>query len=192
MLAMDERSACAALKRRFEAEGLQIAENVPFDERGVRFEIDGFDATRRVGYEFISEEAGDSWDVGDDVIAELAKRREAGELFIFLIAESDAPDEATLLAKADAFLSTLPDTRPLITKPPATRPAARVKLAVNGTETTSRPTSKPAMKTAAKPTTATKTATVKTAAKPAAKAKPAANAAAKRAPAKKPAAKPKK
>ena len=41
---MDERTACAQLKRRFEAAGFRIAENQLFDEDGVRFEIDGLDA----------------------------------------------------------------------------------------------------------------------------------------------------
>jgi hypothetical protein len=167
---MDERSACAALKQRFEQAGLRIVENVPFDEDGVRFEIDGFDAARRIGYEFISEEAGDSWDVGDDVIAELAKRRAAGDVFIFLIAESEAPDKATLLAKADTFLASLPDAKPPITKPPATRPAAKVKLVENGgTSKRAAKASKPAAK-ATKPAAKASKPAAK-ASKPATKAK---------------------
>ncbi len=47
---MQEREACALLKARFEAAGLHIAENVMFDEAGVRFDMDGFDAAARVGY----------------------------------------------------------------------------------------------------------------------------------------------
>src|SRR4051794_18502344 len=66
---VEERAACALLKQRFEAAGFTIEDNRPFDEDGIRFEIDGFDAQHRVGYEYASEEAGDSWDVDDAVIA---------------------------------------------------------------------------------------------------------------------------
>ena len=68
---MDERKACTRLKQRFEAAGFAIAENRMFEEPGIRFEIDGFDAKRRVGYEYLTGEAGDGWDVDGDVIAAL-------------------------------------------------------------------------------------------------------------------------
>ena len=68
---MTEREACALLKARFEKAGYRIAENVGFDEGGVAFDIDGFDAEQRVGYEYVTDEAGDSWDVGGEVIAAL-------------------------------------------------------------------------------------------------------------------------
>jgi hypothetical protein len=104
LAAMDERAACELLKRRFEAAGYQIHENVPFDEDGIAFELDGFDPARRVGYEYVSEEAGDSWDVGDEVVAELARRCQAGELFVLVVDQARAPDAITLGAMADAFL----------------------------------------------------------------------------------------
>lgn len=107
--AVEERTACAQLKRRFEAAGFQIEENQLFDEDGVRFEIDGFDAKRRVGYEYVTEEAGDGWDVDADVIAALAERKKRGDLHVLLIDEADAPDAATLDAAIDEFLKTLPD-----------------------------------------------------------------------------------
>ncbi|HUJ62963.1 MAG TPA: hypothetical protein VLX92_30880 [Kofleriaceae bacterium] len=147
---MTERDACALLKARFEKAGYRIAENVAFDEHGVRFEIDGYDAARRVGYEYLTDEAGDGWDVDADVIAALAARRDAGELFVLVVDEADAPDAATLGAAADTFLHQL---------------AAEAKPAAK----------KPAAKTAAAKTPAAKTAAAKTPAarKPAAR-KPAA------------------
>jgi hypothetical protein len=102
---MDERKAATFLKQRFEAAGFRIAENVSLDEGGLRFEVDGYDAEKRVGYEYVTEEAGDSWDVDGDVIAELAARRERGELSILVVTEDDAPDEASLGRAADAFLA---------------------------------------------------------------------------------------
>jgi hypothetical protein len=104
---MTESDACALLKARFEKAGYAIAENVPFDEAGIRFDIDGFDAAKRVGYEYITDEAGDTWDVDGDVIAALDARRAAGELFVLVVAEASAPDAKALGHAADTFLATL-------------------------------------------------------------------------------------
>ena len=104
---MDERAACALLKQRFEAAGFTIEDNRPFDEDGIRFEIDGFDPHRRVGYEYLTEEAGDSWDVDEAVIAALEERRARGDLHILIVDESRAPDPASLATAADAFLADL-------------------------------------------------------------------------------------
>jgi len=105
--AMTERDACALLKARFEAAGYTIAENQPFDEDGIQFEIDGFDATARVGYEYITDEAGDTWDVDDAVVAALAEKLRAGTLSVLVIGENDAPDATALARAADAFLKGL-------------------------------------------------------------------------------------
>jgi hypothetical protein len=107
---VEERTACAQLKRRFEAAGFRIEENRMFDEDGVRFEIDGFDAERRVGYEYVTKEAGDGWDVDANVIAKLAERRKRGELHVLVVDEADAPDAATLDAAIDEFLQTVRDS----------------------------------------------------------------------------------
>lgn len=104
---MEERSACAQLKRRFEAAGFHIKENQRFDESEVWFEIDGFDAARRVGYEYVTREAGDGWDVDDDVIARLAERRQRGDLHVLVVDEADAPDAAALDRAIDGFLDEL-------------------------------------------------------------------------------------
>ena len=127
---MEETAACALLKARFEAAGYRIEENIDFDEDGVRFELDGFDPDKRVGYEYVSSDAGDGWDVDDSVIAALAARRDKGELFVLVIDERDAPDPGALGAKADAFLATLPKEQPK-KKPasPKKKPAAKKKPA---------------------------------------------------------------
>lgn len=124
MRTMEERRACALLKARFEQAGFAIAENLAFDEGGIRFEIDGFDAARRVGYEYLTSEAGDSWDVDGDVIAALDERRKKGDLHILVVDEADAPDEAALTARADAFLAALPKAAPPSPAKPA-KSAAR-------------------------------------------------------------------
>ncbi|HTR56415.1 MAG TPA: hypothetical protein VMJ10_37330 [Kofleriaceae bacterium] len=105
---MEERKACALLKARFEAAGFHIAENVMFEEDGMRFEMDGFDADARVGYEYVTDEAGDSWDVDDAVQQALAERRVKGDLFVLVVNETEAPDADALGKRADAFLAELP------------------------------------------------------------------------------------
>ena len=110
--AVEERAACAHLKRRFEAAGFRIKENQTFDEHGVWFEMDGFDAERRVGYEYVTAEAGDGWDVDGEVIAALAERRRRGEIHVLIIDEEDAPDAASLDEAIDSFLAGLPQRAP--------------------------------------------------------------------------------
>ena len=125
---MTERDACALLKARFEAAGYTIAENQPLDENGIAFEIDGFDAAARVGYEYVTDEAGDTWDVDDAVVAALAAQLRAGTLSVLVIGENDAPDAASLARAADAFLAGLakPKKKPAAKKKPAVKkPAAK-------------------------------------------------------------------
>jgi hypothetical protein len=128
---MTEKDACALLKARFQKAGYKIVENVAFDEDGVAFDVDGFDAAKRVGYEYITDEAGDTWDVGSDVVAALEARRDAGELFILVVGEADAPDAAALGRAADLFLGQLaeldekPKKKPAAKKPPPTPPAKK-------------------------------------------------------------------
>jgi hypothetical protein len=102
---MEERTACALLKARFEAAGFRIEENRPFHGPDIHFEIDGFDPQHRVGYEYVSAEAGDGWEVDRGIVARLETMRQQGELFVLVVDESDAPDETTLGARADAFLA---------------------------------------------------------------------------------------
>ena len=123
MRLMEERAACALLKARFEQAGFRIAEHQSFDEDGIRFEIDGFDAERRVGYEYVTDEAGDGWDVDGDVIAALEARRKNGELHVLVVDEAQAQDEASLHRRADAFLAELPAAPPKPAKA-AAKPAA--------------------------------------------------------------------
>jgi len=105
---MTERQACALLKAAFERAGYTIEENRAFDEDGVHFEIDGYDEDRRVGYEYVTREAGDDWDVDGEVIAKLAERRARGDLFVLVVDEREADDAAALERAAGAFLASLP------------------------------------------------------------------------------------
>ena len=144
---MEERAACALLRSRFEAAGFKIVENREFDEDGVRLELDGFDPEHRVGYEYLTEEAGDGWDVDPDVIAKLEARKQRGELFVLIVDENEAPDAEALGAAADAFLDELrakeivPTVDPPGGKKGATKKKAQPKRAAK----------KPAPKPKAKP-----------------------------------------
>jgi hypothetical protein len=122
---MTEKDACALLKARFQKAGYKIAENVAFDEDGVAFEVDGFDAAKRVGYEYVTDEAGDTWDVDSDVVSALEARRDAGELFILVVGEADAPDAAALGRAADLFLGQLAEIE--ADEKPKKKPAAKKK-----------------------------------------------------------------
>ena len=126
---MTEHDACALLKARFEAAGYTIAENQPFDEDGIHFEIDGFDADARVGYEYVTDEAGDTWDVDDGVVAALATKLREGTLAVLVIGENDAPDAASLARAADTFLASLEKPKPAKKPTAAKKPAATKKPA---------------------------------------------------------------
>jgi hypothetical protein len=157
MWIMEERKACALLKQRFEAAGFFIEENQPFDEAGVRFDMDGYDSKLRVGYEYVTREAGDDWDVDGNVISALEERMKKGELFVLVVDEANAPDEKALYKATDAFLADLkkrgivPETekastakaerKATTTKPPPLPPKAKAPP---------KPPAKPAPKTPAK------------------------------------------
>jgi hypothetical protein len=104
---MDERKACERLKQRFEEAGFRIAENVDYAEHGLRFDLDGYDAGAKVGYEYVTDEAGDGWDVDEAVIAQLGELRTSGALFVLVVDEDEAPDAPALDRAIDEFLAEL-------------------------------------------------------------------------------------
>lgn len=99
---LGEEEGRAVLKRCFEAAGLAIA--VDHALADVPLVLDGYDATRRVGYEFITTDAGDRLEVTPQVVAELERRMAAGELAVLLIDERDVAAPVDLEAGARAFL----------------------------------------------------------------------------------------
>ncbi len=104
---MEERKASERLKQRFEQAGFRIAESVDFKEHGLHFDLDGFDAAAKVGYEYVTDEAGDGWDVDEAVVGKLTDLGKSGQLSILVIDEDEAPDEASLDRLADEFLADL-------------------------------------------------------------------------------------
>ena len=104
---MREREGCEVLCRCFKAAGVDIEENVRFVESGVDVSLDGWDPRRRIGYEFITDEAGDRAEFTSDVIDALERRMEAGELYVFLVDETNIADAGRLASAAEAFLAQL-------------------------------------------------------------------------------------
>lgn len=101
---LSEAEGCDILHAVFRARGYQTLANVAFAEDGVDFDADGWDPEARVGFEYMSSETDDHDDLGPDELARLAERMDRGELFFFIIDESEVPDAATLRWAAERFL----------------------------------------------------------------------------------------
>ncbi|MBI2394012.1 MAG: hypothetical protein HYV09_30860 [Deltaproteobacteria bacterium] len=112
---MDEREGSQRLRIIFESAGCTIADDAPLSlgarpgaggaERIVT--LDGWDEARRIGYEFITTDAGDRAEFTPEVVAELEAKMHAGELWVFLVDEADIPDPAVLERAAQRFLDAL-------------------------------------------------------------------------------------
>ncbi|HEY4222378.1 MAG TPA: hypothetical protein VGO62_13580 [Myxococcota bacterium] len=92
------------LARAFAARGYSIARDVPFDEAGVTCTLDGWDAGARVGFEYLTRDAGDHEDLTADELGRLWARMERGELYVFLVDERDVESAAELESAAGQFL----------------------------------------------------------------------------------------
>ncbi|HND12026.1 MAG TPA: hypothetical protein PKL17_03015 [Pseudomonadota bacterium] len=101
---LTESQGSAVLRESFLAAGYNIHDNVPFSEDGVAFHVDGFDPVARVGFEFITTEAGDRTELSQETIAKIEQRIARGELFILLVDEYDVATEDELRQYAERFL----------------------------------------------------------------------------------------
>jgi hypothetical protein len=101
---LTEKEGSDVLARVFAARGFVLARDVLFDEAGVSFTIDGWDADARVGFEYLTNEAGDHEDLTADEMGRLAMRMERGELYVFLVDETDVADVKELEEAANRFL----------------------------------------------------------------------------------------
>ena len=99
-----EEEGCRILADVFAKRGFPVVRDIPFVEAGVSFDIDGWNAERRVGFEYRTSEAGDKDDLTLDELGLLAERMEAGELFIFVIDDTSIESADDLRAYAEAFL----------------------------------------------------------------------------------------
>ena len=99
-----EEEGCQILAGVFAKRGFPVVRDVAFAEGNVAFDIDGWNAEHRIGFEYRTSEADDKDDLTLDELAELAERMEAGELFIFVIDDTSVIAAADLAAYANAFL----------------------------------------------------------------------------------------
>jgi hypothetical protein len=123
---LSEAAGCALLTKLFRARGYSIRRNVAFREKGISFDIDGWDAKARVGFEFLSSEKDDHDDLSLQEFELLKDAEQRGEFFIFVVDEVEPLSAAALRDAAESFLDDVAAAR----KPrrsPARRPAATTK-----------------------------------------------------------------
>jgi hypothetical protein len=105
--AMTEREGRAVLRARFQAAGLEIAEDVRVGLGGHVIDADGFDAARGIGYEYMTREAGDFDEIGPEVVAAIDDHARRGDVLLLLIDEDDVGSKEDLALAADRFLAEL-------------------------------------------------------------------------------------
>jgi hypothetical protein len=101
---ISERDGCQALARVFEQRGYAVARDVPLDLGELHFTADGWDAAARVGFEYLTHEAGDYLDLSPAVVARLAQLMEHGELHMLLIDQHELDTTDNLSWAAHRFL----------------------------------------------------------------------------------------
>lgn len=104
---MTEAEGTALLLARFAAAGYKIAENFHFREGDIEVDLDGWDAAARVGYEYLTQEAGDFVQFDTETLSRFEARMEKGELFVLLVDEHEAVKAEALDAAATGFLEEL-------------------------------------------------------------------------------------
>jgi len=106
---LSETEGCDLLARLFRARGYAIERNVLFREYGVEFHVDGWDAKKRVGFEFLSSEDDDHDDLSLSEYHALGAAQQRGELALFIIDEVEPLSAADLALQANEFLDEVDD-----------------------------------------------------------------------------------
>lgn len=104
---LTEAEGVRLLREEFEKAGLSIREGEPFEVAGTVLSLDGFDPERRVGFEFVTEEAGDRGSFGENVVAALEEKLGRGEAHLLLVDEWDVEEPEELRFAARRFLAEL-------------------------------------------------------------------------------------
>lgn len=141
---LNETTACGLLARLFKKRGYAIMRNVMFREYGVSFHIDGWDAKKRVGFEFLTSEDDDHDDLSLAEYQTLMAAQQRGELALFILDEVEPLSAADLVETANAFLD-------------------EVEAAASTPRRKAKPAAKPAKRAVAKKVTTKKTAPKKVA-----------------------------
>jgi hypothetical protein len=100
-----EAEGCALLLAHFTEAGFTVAPNFHFLEGDIEVDLDGWDAAARVGFEYITREAGDDRQFTPETLARFEARMEKGELYVLLVDENDAVTTEALEGAARAFLA---------------------------------------------------------------------------------------
>jgi hypothetical protein len=122
---LSETKACELLARLFRARGYAVTRNIMFREYGVTFHIDGWDAKKRIGFEFLTSEDDDHDDLSLEEYKTLMAAQQRGELSLLIMDEVEPLSEADLTATAHEFLDEVAEAR----LPRPARKAARGKPA---------------------------------------------------------------
>lgn len=101
---LSETTACDLLARLFKKRGYAVMRNLTFREYGVSFHIDGWDARKRVGFEFLTSEDDDHDDLTLAEYQTLMAAQQRGELALFIIDEVEPISASDLAETANAFL----------------------------------------------------------------------------------------
>jgi hypothetical protein len=104
---VNEREGSERLRAIFNEAGCSIASDVPLRLDAGTVTLDGWDASRKIGFEFITGEAGDRAEFTPSVLAEIETRMDRGELYLFLIDEALVPRPESLDRAARRFLELL-------------------------------------------------------------------------------------
>ena len=153
---LSETKACDLLARLFRARGFTIVRNIPFQEHGVSFHIDGWDAKARVGFEFLTSEDEDHDDLSLREYQTLMAAQQRGELSLFILDEVEPLSALDLTAMANDFLDEVEEAaaaRKAGRKPTAAKLAGKKSVAKKPTgkkPSAKRAKSKPAAKPATK------------------------------------------
>jgi sugar phosphate isomerase/epimerase len=99
-----ESEGAATLKRCFEAAGLTIVVHHPLRVGGRTIHLDGFDPARKVGFEYVTSEAGDRAELTADVVAELEAHMRVGDYYLLLVDEREVDSVEALERAAAHFL----------------------------------------------------------------------------------------
>ena len=125
---LSETRACDLLARLFRDRGYKVVRNIPFQEHGVSFHIDGWDAKARVGFEFLTSEDDDHDDLTLREYQTLMAAQQRGELSLFILDEVEPLSATDLTAMANDFLDEVAEAkaaRKTRRKPAAKRAAAK-------------------------------------------------------------------
>ena len=104
---VNEREGSERLRDLFNEAGCSIVMNVPYELEAGPVTLDGWDAARKIGFEFITGEAHDRAEFSASIIAEIETRMGRGELYLFLLDEAVAPRPEALDRAARRFLEML-------------------------------------------------------------------------------------